>query len=112
MINKQFQCVNTTCLPFVIDIVLDIRDCQFMCLSQIQCQATSFHKSTSTCDLFDDILNQIGNMLDNADIVTMIVMSETRIPVGMTSSSVAAPSITSLTTPLTATLVTTTTTVC
>ncbi|CAF4210634.1 unnamed protein product, partial [Adineta steineri] len=47
---------------------------------QTQCLAASFHESTSTCELFANVSNLTENMLPNADIITMIVQYETRMP--------------------------------
>ncbi|CAF1456547.1 unnamed protein product [Adineta steineri] len=52
----------------------------FSCLAQTQCLAASFHKSTSTCELFANVSNLTENMLPDADITTMIVQDKTRIP--------------------------------
>jgi hypothetical protein len=82
MTGWQFQCVNTTCLPFVAATASSLRKCQITCLAQVQCQAASFQQATSNCKLFANIQNQIGNMFADVEIVTMIVMSGTRMPPG------------------------------
>jgi hypothetical protein len=82
MSGWQFQCTNTTCLPFVTVTTSDIRDCQLTCLAQVQCQAASFQQTTSSCKLFTNIQNQNGNMFADVETVTMIVMSETQMPLG------------------------------
>ena len=79
----QFQCVYTTCIPFVTLTMPNIRRCQMMCLAQIHCEAVSFHRSTSTCQLFADISYQNGYMLADLDTVSMIVLAGTRIPPGL-----------------------------
>ncbi|CAF1265290.1 unnamed protein product [Adineta steineri] len=78
--DAKFQCANTTCLPFISVITTDIRNCQFACLSQSQCRAATFHRSTSNCELFADMLNQNGNMLADVDATSMNVISGTRFP--------------------------------
>ncbi|CAF0985409.1 unnamed protein product [Adineta steineri] len=78
--GSKFNCTTTTCLPFITSIVLNIRNCQIACLAQTQCDAASFHQSTSMCELFADVSNQTENLLPNVDIITMIVESNTRIP--------------------------------
>ncbi len=82
MTGWQFQCTNTTCLPFFTVTTSDIRECQLACLAQVQCQAASFQQTTSSCKLFANIQNQNGNMFADVDTITMIVMSETRMPPG------------------------------
>ncbi|CAF1204179.1 unnamed protein product [Adineta steineri] len=79
---SKFQCVNTTCLPFISVITTDIRNCQFACLGQSQCTAATFHQSNSNCELFDNMLNQNGNMLADVDATSMNVISGTRFPSG------------------------------
>ncbi|CAF1138554.1 unnamed protein product [Adineta steineri] len=80
--DSKFQCANTTCLPFISVITTDIRNCQFACLTQSQCTAATFHRSTSNCELFDSMLNQNGNMLADVDATSMNVISGTRFPPG------------------------------
>ncbi|CAF1160526.1 unnamed protein product [Adineta steineri] len=77
-----FQCANTTCLPFINTITSSIKDCQVACLAQIHCQAVTFYRSTSSCALFADMLNQNENILADADATSMIVISGTRFPPG------------------------------
>ncbi|CAF1343385.1 unnamed protein product [Adineta steineri] len=100
--DSKFQCANTTCLPFISVITTDIRNCQFACLGQSQCTAATFHRSTSSCELFDNMLNQNGNMLADVDATSMNVISETRFPPEPTTTS------TSTTTSSTTTTTTTT----
>ncbi|CAF0713567.1 unnamed protein product [Adineta steineri] len=78
--GSKFSCTSTSCLPFIINIVSNILNCQIACLAQTQCLAASFHESTSTCELFANVSNLTENMLPNADIITMIVQYETRMP--------------------------------
>ena len=80
--NSKFQCANTTCLPFVTNIVPNIGNCKTNCLAQTYCRAISFHQLTSTCQLFDNIPNPNGNMLFDANTITMIVIAGTRNPPG------------------------------
>ncbi|CAF1118141.1 unnamed protein product [Adineta steineri] len=80
--DSKFQCANTTCLPFINVIKSNIRSCQVACLTQNQCRAATFHRSTSNCELFADILNQNGNMLADVDATSMNVISGTRFPSG------------------------------
>ncbi|CAF1523049.1 unnamed protein product, partial [Adineta steineri] len=78
--GSKFQCVNTTCLPFANVITSIIMKCQMACLAQIYCRAASFHQSTSNCELFTDMSNEIAHMASDIDITTMIVIAETRSP--------------------------------
>ncbi|UJR24240.1 hypothetical protein I4U23_027207 [Adineta vaga] len=82
MINFKFQCANTTCLPYINIITTNVLSCQVACLVQRQCNAATFYRSTSNCKLFDDILNQNGNMLVDVDATSMSVISGTRFPPG------------------------------
>ena len=82
MKDAQFQCSSTTCLPFVTLTVSNIRACQIACLNNVQCQAASFHQSNSNCELFDNVDNQNGNMLTQMNVVSMSVISGTRIQAG------------------------------
>ena len=50
------------------------------CLAQDQCQAASFHQSTSTCQLFSNIPNEGGGLTANVGTKTMFVIFETRMP--------------------------------
>ncbi|UJR09254.1 hypothetical protein I4U23_013500 [Adineta vaga] len=83
----QFQCENTTCLPFMTIITPNVRKCQTNCLAQIYCQAASFQSSISRCKLFAYIHNQYSNRTVHADVVTMIVIRDTRIPPEPTTTS-------------------------
>ncbi|CAF4119470.1 unnamed protein product, partial [Adineta steineri] len=80
--DAKFQCANTTCLPFINVITSNIRNCQVACLAQSQCTAATFHRSTSNCELFDNMLNQNGTMLADVDATSMNVISGTRFPSG------------------------------
>ncbi|CAF4076497.1 unnamed protein product [Adineta steineri] len=80
--DSKFQCANTTCLPFISVTTTDIRNCQFACLGQSQCIAATFHRSTSDCELFDNMLNQNGNMLADVDATSMDIITGTRFPPG------------------------------
>ncbi|CAF0732962.1 unnamed protein product [Adineta steineri] len=100
----QFQCSNTTCLPFTTLIVSNSRRCQMACLAQIQCTVASFHQSNSNCQLFADLSNQNGNMLlPNIEIITLIVISGTRIPSAPTTTSTTTTSTTTSSTSSTST---------
>ncbi|CAF0785587.1 unnamed protein product [Adineta steineri] len=90
MSGWQFQCANTTCLPFATTRMLNIRNCQIACLDQVQCQAITFHQSSSSCELFSNILNQNRNMSINAGTITMIDMSGTRLSNGSITVSTTA----------------------
>ncbi|UJR20188.1 hypothetical protein I4U23_023320 [Adineta vaga] len=83
----RFQCTNTTCPPFMTMNLSNIRLCQTTCLAQIQCQAATFYRSISSCQIFTNILNQQNNMVADAKAVTMFVISGTRIPPEPTTTS-------------------------
>jgi hypothetical protein len=82
MTGWQFQCINTTCIPFVTLTASSVRTCQISCLGQIQCEAASFQQSNSICQLFTNIPNPDSNLLADLMTITMIVMPGTRIPPG------------------------------
>ena len=82
MTGWQFDCVNTTCIPFVTITTSSIHTCRISCLGQIHCQAASFDQSTSSCKLFTNIPDPNSNLLIDAETVTMIVKSGTRMPPG------------------------------
>ncbi|CAF0970139.1 unnamed protein product [Adineta ricciae] len=101
--NSTFQCANTTCLPFVTNIVSNILKCKMNCLAQTYCRAITFHQLTSTCQLFDNIPNPNGNMLADTNTITMIVIVGTRNPPEPTTTSTTSTTTTSTTsTPSTA----------
>ncbi|UJR19265.1 hypothetical protein I4U23_022394 [Adineta vaga] len=106
----QFQCVNTTCLPYATLTVPTILKCQTACLSQIQCKAASFYQLTLTCKLFNDIWNQNENMLADFYTISMIVIFGTRIPPEPTTTSTTSTSSSSSTTSTSSTTTTTATT--
>ena len=78
MDGYQFQCVNTTCLPFATVFVSDIRDCQFICLSNEQCRAATFHHSTSACELFTNASSNVTLMFSQVQTTAMLVIPDTR----------------------------------
>ena len=82
MHGGQFQCMNTSCLPFVNISVADIRQCQLTCLALVQCQAASFQRTASTCELFAFIPNQTVYLSARVDTTAMIVDFGTRMPMG------------------------------
>ncbi|CAF1294086.1 unnamed protein product [Adineta steineri] len=110
MIDFKFQCANTTCLPFVNIFTSNVRNCQVACLIQSQCTAATFHRSTSNCELFDNMVNQNGNMLTEADTTSMNIISGTRFPAEPTTTSTSTTTTTTTTSITTSTITTTTTT--
>ncbi|CAF1480246.1 unnamed protein product [Adineta steineri] len=82
MTGSKFECANTPCLPFANIITPTIMKCQMACLAQAYCRAASFHQSTSNCELFTDMSNEIANMVTDIDIISMIVITGTRFPPG------------------------------
>ena len=76
------QCANTTCLPYAIVNVPNVRKCQTTCLTDVLCKAASYRLSTSTCDLFTNTTNGDGNVMSDPNSVTMIVVGGSRIPAG------------------------------
>ncbi|CAF3937154.1 unnamed protein product, partial [Adineta steineri] len=56
--------------------------CQLACLTQSQCTAATFYESTFDCELFDNTVNQNGNMLADVDATSMDAISGTRFSSG------------------------------
>lgn len=82
MPDLEFQCTNTTCLPFAAFIVPNIHQCQIDCLAQIQCQAATFHRPSAYCELFNNSPDPNNPMVANIGTTTMIVTTRTRFPTG------------------------------
>ncbi|CAF1044652.1 unnamed protein product [Adineta steineri] len=80
MVDSKFQCANTTCIPFINVFTSNIMNCQVACLTQSRCRAATFHRSTSNCELFDNILSQNESILADVDATSMNVISGTRFP--------------------------------
>ena len=78
----QLQCLNTTCSPFATVSVASVTRCQMACLARDQCQGASFRQSTTTCQLFSNSFYQNETLIVDADTVTMLVASETRLGSG------------------------------
>ncbi|CAF1403316.1 unnamed protein product [Adineta steineri] len=111
MTGSKFECVNTPCLPFANIITPTIMKCQMACLAQAYCRAASFHQSTSNCELFTDMSNEIANMVTDIDIISMIVITGTRFPPESTTTTATTTSTTSITTTTATTTSTTTITI-
>ncbi|CAF1514635.1 unnamed protein product [Adineta ricciae] len=82
--DKIFQCAQSTCSPFNNLTTSNILLCQIDCLNQNQCMAATFYKSNSQCQLFNDSLNENGNMSDEMNAITMITIIATRYPPDLT----------------------------
>ena len=80
--GQLFQCANTTCSPSITLAVSSVRSCQIACLNDDSCRAASFQRSTSICELFAYAPNQNESMTTNVEMVTMFVISGTRVPSG------------------------------
>ncbi|CAF0979756.1 unnamed protein product [Adineta steineri] len=98
MIDCKFEYANTTCLPFINVITSNIRNCQVACLTQSQCIAATYHRSTSDCELFDNMLNQNGTMLADVDATSMNAINGTRFPPEATTTSTTTSSTSTTTT--------------
>ncbi|CAF1447772.1 unnamed protein product [Adineta ricciae] len=61
MNGLEFQCANSTCLPFVTTTTLNILECQIHCLQQLQCKAITFQEKTGKCQSFINIVDQNNN---------------------------------------------------
>ena len=80
--NLISQCTHTTCLAILNITTTDQFQCQIACLALVQCKVAIYYQITMSCQLFDDNLNQSGNMSYYMDAVTMIVISGTRFSSG------------------------------
>ncbi|CAF1641331.1 unnamed protein product [Adineta ricciae] len=109
MRGRKFQCATTTCSPFASAVISTNIKCQMTCLAQVYCTAASFHQSNSSCELFTDMSNEIGNMLTDVDIITTIVIAGTRSPPEPTTTTTTSAATTSSTTETTSTSTSTTT---
>ncbi|CAF1669271.1 unnamed protein product, partial [Adineta ricciae] len=109
MRGRKFQCATTTCPPFVSAVISTNIKCQMTCLAQVYCRAASFHESNSSCELFTDMSNEIGNMLTDVNIITTIVIAGTRSPPELTTTTTTSTATTSSTTETTTTSTSTTT---
>lgn len=76
------QCASTTCLPFATVTTADVFECQTDCLGDLRCTATTFQQSTSSCELFTGTTDQNDIVQTTVETVTMMVLSQTRIPAG------------------------------
>lgn len=76
--ERQFQCITTTCLPYSNVMIPNIVQCQTSCLADVQCNAASFCRSNSTCQLFDNIPSQNISVETAIHIIAMVVISGTR----------------------------------
>ncbi|CAF1511232.1 unnamed protein product [Adineta ricciae] len=82
--DKIFQCAQSTCLPFYNLTTSDVLRCQIECLNQNQCIAITFYRTNFQCQLFNNSLNQNGNMSYEMNVVTMITIVGTRYPLDLT----------------------------
>ncbi|CAF1420805.1 unnamed protein product [Adineta steineri] len=101
-VGWQFQCSNTTCLPFATVAVSNIINCQVACLAQVQCNGATFYRSSSNCELFANVSNQNGNLSANMDTVTMIAIDGTRMPLESSTTTTTTTSTSTTTSTTTA----------
>ncbi|CAF0889087.1 unnamed protein product [Adineta steineri] len=81
------QVVGEDTQSMIMSLMVDSTNCQVACLTQSQCIAATFYRSTFNCELFDNILNQNGNMLANMDATSMSIISGTRFPPATTTTT-------------------------
>ncbi|CAF0823073.1 unnamed protein product [Adineta ricciae] len=96
--QSQFRCATTTCSPYAIVTVSNIRQCQMNCLGQAQCKAASFRQMNSSCQLFDNSINQNKSLKVTVETTTMIVIYGTRAPPEPITTSTTTSSTTTTTT--------------
>ena len=82
MTNFQLQCANTTCLPLSITGVSTVLQCEIACLAQNLCQVATFNKLLSICQLFTNITYQISTVIPQMNVILLIVISRTEVPIG------------------------------
>ncbi|CAF1420344.1 unnamed protein product, partial [Adineta ricciae] len=98
VVNFTFQCAKTTCAPFVNLAKSNIRQCEMSCLGQLGCKAITYRSVSLNCQLFDNSINQNGNMSFEMNVVTMSVILGTKFPPDLTSTSTSTTTSTSSTT--------------
>lgn len=81
--GQRFQCVSTSCVPFMTLTVSNVRHCQIQCLDLVYCRAATFQQSNFDCQLFTNNVDANTNREANSGSVTMIIMPGTRLPPGL-----------------------------
>ncbi len=71
MFDTKYQCNSTGCSSSTIVSVSSLRDCQFLCLSNLQCRTVTFDQTNQQCEVFPDIPSQYGQLLAHTGVITM-----------------------------------------
>ena len=76
IINVKYQCNSVGCSSPIILFATNLKDCQFGCLDEPQCRTVSFYQSMNRCELYIDGPDQYGALLNEAGVVTVIVIDD------------------------------------
>ncbi|CAF1342646.1 unnamed protein product [Adineta steineri] len=101
--NIQYQCTNYGCSSSTTVLALNLRACVIACLVNTNCRTLTFDQSNNQCELFVDIPSQYGNLITQANIITMTAIDDRQLSAPMTTSTT-----TSTYSPTTTTLLSTT----
>jgi len=74
--DVRYQCVDPGCSSPTNIIVATLIDCEIACLSNINCRTATYDQSNSYCELFADIPSQYGNIVAQADVVTLMAIDD------------------------------------
>ncbi|CAF1406966.1 unnamed protein product [Adineta steineri] len=108
--NIQYQCTNYGCSSSTTVSALNLRVCEIACLVNINCRTLTFDQSNNQCELFVDIPSQYGNLIAQANIITMTVIDDRQLSAPMTSSTTTSTPTTTTSLSTTSSSSTTTTT--
>ena len=74
--DVKYQCSNLDCSPSIVVIASNLKNCQSICLSNLQCRTITFDPSTNQCEIFADIPSINGNLFTQVGVVTMTAVDE------------------------------------
>jgi hypothetical protein len=72
--DVRYQCADPGCSSPTIVSASSLRDCEFGCLSNVNCRTATYDQSNSSCELFADITSQYGNIVAQAGVVTLMAI--------------------------------------
>ena len=76
IIDTLYQCIEPGCSSFNTLLLPSISDCEWTCLSEIQCRTITFDPSNNHCNVFIDIPSQYGYLLSHVGIITMTAIDD------------------------------------
>lgn len=71
--DMKYQCIDAGCSVSTIVYTSNVESCQFVCLSDNNCQTITFDQSNNQCEVFSNNPYQYGNMLTQTGVQTMTV---------------------------------------